>query len=92
MRVEVDVATDTGSAVVEFTIRLDTVDVRYGGRCVAILDRRRLRAWLARPAAWWATDDVQWGLSADGRVVLVVVDACAWALTPRMVTDLREQL
>jgi len=43
----------------EFVLRRDVLEVWYTHRCVAVVDRRRLRAWIDRTPSLRA-DDVTW--------------------------------
>jgi hypothetical protein len=101
----VEVQTTSGrAAVVDFRVRLDTVDVWSGNHhCAGVFVRETLQRWLADPVGRLVADEVELSLDRavdrDGRVALTLVDAAtnlpdvmAWTLSPRELLDLRKRV
>lgn len=67
----------TGMTVrVEFSIGGDLMHVRYGNHGAAVLDRDRLRRWLAAPRGEFVTDEVMF--VEEGRRIAFIVRGLAW--------------
>lgn len=67
----------TGMTVrVEFSIGGDLMHVRYGDHGAGVLDRDRLRRWLAAPRGEFVTDEVMF--VEEGRRVALVIRGLAW--------------
>jgi hypothetical protein len=67
----------TGLSVrVEFSVGGDLLHVRYGDHGAAVLDRDRVRRWLASPRGEFVTDEVM--LVEEGCRVALVVRGLAW--------------
>jgi hypothetical protein len=81
------------SAAVEVTVRLDCVELRFEERCVAVIGRDPLRAWLISPARdRYPIDDVTWAGTDGGHVRLTIRCAGTWTLHPGTVRQLLAQL
>lgn len=96
-RVFLDVVTSSGaSACLELRILSERVDVWRGTGCAAIFDRDHLRGWLEHPEDRLGIGDVTLSLDrhvdVEGRIAIAMPDIHGWALTPRIVTDLRHHL
>jgi hypothetical protein len=87
--VSLDLPLSTGDVVrVEFNIGGDLMHVRYAGHGAAVLDRQRLRRWLAAPRGEWATDEVIFAADGD-RIGLMLRGLGWWPLTADAVHALR---
>ena len=62
---------DLGVATVDVAVRLDIVEFRIGLRCLAVVHRELLRAWVRDPVAPMAVDDVEFVLHEAQLAVLV---------------------
>jgi hypothetical protein len=77
-------------AIIEITVRLDTVEVRCRGRLVGIPDRDQLSAWLRAPQGVLAYDEVAWFYLGEG-IALAVDDVVSPSvLAGHVLTRLRE--
>jgi hypothetical protein len=65
---------------VEFTVGGDLMHVRYGSHGAAVLDRERLRRWLAAPHGEWDTDEVVFVYEGP-RMALILRGLGWWWLT-----------
>lgn len=92
-RVRVEVVTVSKKAAqAEFRVRLETVEVWYWERLVAVFDREKLRTWLASPWRWVAEGEVVLSVdprSAGDRIAISLPDVAAWTLSPKELATLR---
>lgn len=87
--VSLDLPLSTGGVVrLEFSIGGDLMHVHYAGHGAAVLDRARLRRWLAAPHGEWATDEVIFALDGE-RIGLMLRGLGWWPLTADAVRALR---
>ena len=92
-RFQLPVSPGQHAPAVEMTLRREVVEMRYQDRCVAVIDRERLRDWLFQStSSRLPIDDVTWIGLGGGRVMLSITRAGAWALTPTTVEGLRARL
>jgi hypothetical protein len=95
-RVSVDVVTTAQrAAVVEFRVRLETVEVWSWHRLSAIFDRERLRAWLAAPSRWLAEGEVVLSVdprSGGERISLDLPEVLTWTLGVEDLAELKARV
>ncbi len=100
-RFSVDVVTVSGStAIVEFVIHENAVEIWFQEQCRAVLDRQALRGWLADPHSPLVVDEVTFrpepmadfhfhGGVLNGRIALSLPGVLVWTLAPHALADLR---
>ena len=76
----------------ELSIRRDTVEIRCRDRLVAVQDRDRLTAWLAKPDGLLSVDDVRWMWTGWAFSICVPGLVPAFALGFGVVDELRRRL
>jgi len=96
-RVFFPVVTKSGPGVeIEIRIITDTVEVWRNSRCIAVLDRGHLRAWLSDPTDPIGMGDVTFTFDRsgglDGRIAITMPDVEAWTLDNRTATRFRSRL
>jgi hypothetical protein len=96
IRVEL-VERDGRAAMIDFRVRLDTVEVWREGHCWAVLDRDVLRAWLREPLDALVVDEAMLSLDravdVRGRLALTLTGHVhAWTLSPTEEQTLRARV
>ncbi len=76
----------------ELSIRRDTVEIRCRNRIIAVQDRDRLKAWLAKPDGLLSVDDVHWMWTGWAFSICVPGLVPAFRLGFGVVEELRRRL
>lgn len=87
----IDVMTHAGvPACMELRICRDVVEVWLARHCFGVLDRDRLRTWLADPSGVAVVDEVTLSPTPDHQVAISLGDRVGpWPLTPSVLTNLQ---
>ena len=95
-RVFLNVTTASGSAEVEFRIRVATLEVWHHQLMIGGFDRRKLAAWFDEPFQLLTGGAVTFGLDRAldirGDIALTLPDLRDWVLNPTVLSTLQREL
>jgi hypothetical protein len=76
----------------ECRVRLDLVELWFGDRCQAVMDRDRFREWMDDNRGQYVVDDVMWTAEDGAPVMLAIRDCGSWVIAPDLMAALRDRV